>query len=512
MTPSETFTATFRMARKVGTSLMGINTADPAATIERLVTTSAATVPVVVWDACRGWRPANEPGKEAIREALRGSDPSATVNPIECLSDWAPNLPRTAILCLVHAHRYLSDGTASGAAFVQALWNLRDAYKRDLRTVVLLAPQITLPGELVGDVFLMDEPLADDLSLAAIVTQRVAQVTKAPPGQATLERAVDALRGLAAFPAEQATAMATTEAGLDLETLWERKRRMISATPGLTVWRGGDTLDDVGGCEQVKRYITMKAQGRQPFRAVVFIDEGEKMLAGATNGAGDSSGVSQDFLGVMLTQMQDWNDRGSSGMLFVGPPGAAKSMVAKAAGASFGVPTIQLDAGGMKASLVGESEARIRQAMKVIDAVGGGRVLVIMTCNKVVSLPPELRRRFTAGTFYFDLPDAAEQAVIWRGYMAKYGLKKQPLPPAKAWTGAEIKQACVLAWDLGLPLRETPGYIVPVAVSAAEDIRGLRRQADRRFLSASRPGLYEAAASDDTTTERPGRSFATEEV
>ena len=47
--------------------------------------------------------------------------------------------------------------------------------------------------------------------------------------------------GLAAYPTEQVLAMSITKKGLDLERLWERKRQAVEQTPGLSVWRGGET-------------------------------------------------------------------------------------------------------------------------------------------------------------------------------------------------------------------------------------------------------------------------------
>jgi hypothetical protein len=46
--------------------------------------------------------------------------------------------------------------------------------------------------------------------------------------------------------------MSLSKKGLDLEQLWERKRQVIEQVPGLSVWRGGETFDDIGGCENIK--------------------------------------------------------------------------------------------------------------------------------------------------------------------------------------------------------------------------------------------------------------------
>lgn len=485
------FVEQFIAARRVSTPLVGVSTPDPAATIQRLVEASHESVPAIAWDTCRGWLGLNERGTAAIEEVC-GNDPdrvnSMTAPPSAMLIEAAPKLPGKTVLYMVNGHRYLADQSASGAGFVQAIWNLRDQYKEDIRTLVLLGPSLTLPGELTGDVLMLDEPLPDDAALGSIVCGMLENADVRCTDEVRTQ-AVNALRGLAAFPAEQATAMATTKGkGLDVASLWERKRKMVSQTPGLSVWQGGETLEDVGGCANVKRYIRAIANSRTPFNTVVFIDEGEKMFGGAGS---DSSGVATRYLGKFLSYQQDANDRGSSGMLFLGPPGAAKSMVAKATGATFGVPTVALDLGGMMGSLVGQSEAQLDRALKVVDAVGGGRALFIMTCNKSVSLPPELKRRYKDGTFYFDLPDAEEQEAIWSIYMRKFDIPPNAQrPPCIGWTGAEIRQACYLAWNLNMALKDTSDFIVPVAVSAKVEIEALRDQANLAFLSASYSGLY----------------------
>jgi len=55
---------------------------------------------------------------------------------------------------------------------------------------------------------------------------------------------------LAAFPAEQALAMSLVSAKLDTADLWERKRQIIEQTPGLSVWRGGETLKILAGSKR----------------------------------------------------------------------------------------------------------------------------------------------------------------------------------------------------------------------------------------------------------------------
>jgi SpoVK/Ycf46/Vps4 family AAA+-type ATPase len=209
-------------------------------------------------------------------------------------------------------------------------------------------------------------------------------------------------------------------------------------------------------------------------------------------------------------------------MIFVGPPGAAKSAIAKSAGNQAGIPTVQLDLGAAKGSLVGQSEQQLRDALKVITAVSNGRSLWIATCNAIADLPPELRRRFTLGTFFFDLPDAEERAAIWEIYTRKYqiecfktGKRKDsvqavnPPPNDEGWTGAEIRQCCDIAWRLGCSLKEAAGFVVPVSKSAADKLEALRNQADCKFLSASQPGVYRKQVSP-TKPETSARTLVLE--
>lgn len=186
--------------------------------------------------------------------------------------------------------------------------------------------------------------------------------------------------------------------------------------------------------------------------------------------------------------MQDHN---STGVIFIGPPGCAKSAIAKAAGNEAEIPTITFDLSGMKASLVGESERRMSMGLNIVTAVSQGRALFVATCNSIEALPPELRRRYTFGTFFFDLPDEEERMAIWRIYLHRYDLPAQPIPVSVGWTGAEIKMCCELAWRMDTDLIEASSYIVPVAQSAPDRIQRLRDQANNRFISASYPGLYQ---------------------
>ncbi|HEX5481833.1 MAG TPA: hypothetical protein VFZ08_04330 [Terriglobia bacterium] len=488
----EEFASAFRAARSVSTPLVAVRTADPACTLRFVVEAvqqHRQLPPVVAWDVMRGMRAVTHDAGDALAHALANREPDA-VGPAEALL-VAWELAEDAVLLYANAHRFWNE-----PGVMQGIWNLRDAFKANGRMLVLLAsPGAMLPPELAQDVLVLDEPLPSSDHLERVVQGTFHDAGLDEPAGNLLGRAVDALIGLAAFPAEQALAMSLVKGSLDPEDLWERKRQIIEQTPGLAVWRGGETFDGLGGLKNVKYFLRAVLAGIDPPRIVVFIDEIEKAFAGTGT---DLSGVKTEMAGTMLTWMQDHE---ADGVIFIGPPGACKSAVGKATGSTAGVPTIAFDLTAMESSLVGASGDRLRTALKVVEAVSQGRTLFIATCNSITSLPPELRRRFTLGTFFFDLPTAEEREAIWQIYFKKYGVSGE-LPNDQGWTGAEIKECCRKAYRLKTSLVEASQYIVPVSRSAAEQIKALRQMASSKFVSASKAGVYRYEEETTAPTRR----------
>ncbi|MCW5979601.1 MAG: hypothetical protein KIT09_16100 [Bryobacteraceae bacterium] len=478
---TEEFRAVVKAARRVGTPLIAVQTADPTSSIAQVsagVNGKNGETPLVVWDFIGGLQGRNDAGKSAVAKVLGENSPALGPGDVLAL---AARFAADAVFFVLNPQRVWEQPDV-----VQGMWNLRDVFKAGGQMLVLVTPPgATLPVELQNDVMVFDEPLPSPEDLALLVADTFESAGLPAADEATLSKAIDALVGLAAFPAEQVLAMSLSKNGLDLGRLWERKRQAVEQTPGLTIWRGGETFDQIGGCDCIKRFLAAVLEGREAPRVIVFVDEIEKAFAGTGT---DMSGVKTEMTGTMLSWMQD---RGADGIVFIGPPGAAKSAVGKAAGATAGIPTVAFDLSAMQNSLVGGSGERLRAALQVVDAISQGRSLWIATCNSITSLPPELRRRFTLGTFFFDLPSAEERKAIWEIYLKKWNLRGE-LIDDEGWTGAEIKECCRKAWRLKLSLRESAEYIVPVSRSAADQIEALRRQASGRFLSAAQPGVFTA--------------------
>lgn len=482
--------------KRAAVPLLVIQTADPAVVVRLAVkeSTNGKTYPVFRWDCIHGITGINPPAGPLADILNNGQDAAiATSNPIEALraiekaSEGGEDF--TGAVFVLLGMTGILDDAQSGLPAKQALWNLRDALMKAGILVIFTAP-MGWRNPYQNDIAVAVDDLPDREELMGIVKRLGDKLQEIAPDSVPtteiIEKAADALIGLSGFAAEQATALSLSKSGLDLGGLWARKRQQISETPGLSVYSGQERFADLGGLDQAKNMFRKILDGRRKPGAVIFIDEIEKSLAGS--GGSDTSGVSQSMLGYLLSYMQD---SGATGAIFLGPPGAAKSAMAKAIGSEGDIPTVQLDLGGIKGSLVGESEGRMRTALAVITAISAGRPMFIATCNSIGSLPPELRRRFTLGTMFFDLPSRQERDGIWEIMKAKFNIPEDDSIIAdNGWTGAEIRQCCDLADRMNIPLVEAADFIVPVSVAAREQIEKLRTEASGRYLSASEPGVY----------------------
>lgn len=485
-------------ARNAGVPLIAVTTADQMGAVSAICKATDGA-PKVLWDVIRGLSGINDAGTEAL--AAFG-DPDelqqSSTNPQTAL-EMIAKLPGSpdgdapgSIAFMLNAHRFIED-----PFFSTGVGNLRDLFKVNRRTLIPLGPGMPLPAELQQDVVVIDDPLPDDKALAATI-EKLCDANDAPCPPDILERAVDATRGLSLFACEQVTAMSLHKTGVDLESLWDRKRSQVNQTKGLTLLKGGPTLDDVQGYDALDTFARKLGESPKSFSCVVWIDEIEKHFGGlgTAGGPGDNTGITQDQLGAFLRWTEE---RGHMGCIFVGGPGTGKSFTAQAWGTTFGRPTAMLDFGELKESTAGSSETNIRTGLKTIDGIAAGRALIIATCNKLDALPPELRRRFTLGIWYFDLPTAQEREAIWAYQMDAHDIKPTSddavvgamrRPDDTNWTGAEIRNCCRIASQLQIPLTEAAVYIVPVMKSDTKSIESLRALATGRFLSASEPGTY----------------------
>lgn len=487
-----------KKAKAVSVPIVAVSTADQNACEASIRAAINGSVPLIHWDMVAGARALNEVAQEALAACLGDSGADQVLDPADMMVK-ALRLPEGSLVLMHGAHMWLEGNNSAR----QALMNLRDEFKSNQRMLVLLSPELRIPAELQNSIETFDEALPTREQIASIVK---ALLEGASLPIKNLDDASEALVGLSAFAVEQCSAMSLTTEGIDLDTCWERKKRQVEQTPGLHMHTSKVAFKDVGGLVSIKTFFSRVFGGPKSPDLIVRMEEIEKLMAGSS-GVGDNTGVSQDFLQVLLDRIES---NGWLGALFLGPGGSGKSYFSEALAGEFGVKAISLDTGAMKTSALGASEQAIRASMKVIEAIGSDRVLICATCNGLQELRPELQRRLaSAGMWFFDLPDDAEKKAIWSLQQSKFSLKALPgdcVPSDNGWSSSDIRDCCRTAYLLNQSLTDAAKYVNAATMREPERIESLRRLASGRLSSASYPGPYKYQSMSPVSAAIQGRA------
>ncbi|HBN75521.1 MAG TPA: AAA family ATPase [Planctomycetaceae bacterium] len=392
----------------------------------------------------------------------------------------------TAVLVLQNFHRFMQS-----AEIVQALSRQIIAGKQNRTIVVVLSPVVQIPTELEKMFVVIEHDLPSREQLAEIARGIATEDGELPAGS-ELETVLDAASGLTRMEAENAFSLSLIrEDRITADAVWEIKTQTLKKSGLLSLHRGTEDFSSLGGLSALKAFCK---------RAMLHPSRGNPL-------------------------------KRPRGVLLLSPPGCGKSQFCKLLGNEVGRPVLTLDVGSLMGSLVGQSEERTRQALRVIDAMapclamidevekafaglnGSGDsgvssrmfgqflswlndhesdVFVVCTANDVSKLPPEFGRseRFD-GIFFLDLPSREEKDAIWNLYLDLFEIgRDQRLPDDTNWTGAEVKACCRLSALLDVPLLQAAQNVVPVAVTAAESVERLRTWANGRCLSANESGIY----------------------
>lgn len=453
-----------------------------------------------VWTYTRGFEPSVP--------AESSASPRGTLTPdIEALTTLFRPGENTLFL-LKDFHPYLNDNRV-----IRLLRDLIPRLHSSGRTILLLSPLLKLPAELEKEANVLEMPLPDREEIAAKLRE-IQLMTQDTPGVASeltpseLEELVLAAQGLTLEEIENVCAKSIVEhKKMRVSTIMEEKQQIIRKSGVLEYYASQARMEDIGGLDLLKDWL-------------------RKRRASLTEKA------------------HEFGLPEPKGVLLLGVQGGGKSLSAKAVATLWNLPMLRFDVGRVFGSLVGSSEANMRQAIRTAEAVAPcilwidelekafagvqssgasdagttarvfatfltwlqekkAAVFVVATANDVSQLPPELLRkgRFDE-IFFIDLPTTLEREQIFAIHLRKR--KRDPeqfdtkklARAAEGFTGAEIEQVIVgalfTAYDAGRELTNEDilqeiKNVVPISVMMREEIDELRTWAEMRARPASLP-------------------------
>ena len=403
------------------------------------------------------------------------ADPLAAIRAVKGLAAQ----DGTVLLVMNNLHKFVSS-----IEVMQALQRQLVAGKQDRTIIIGLSPKVSIPTELEKLFVVVGHALPDREQLE-VIARAIATEVEELPDEAGLQTILEATAGLTRLEAENAFSLSLVRHGrLEPDAIWELKAGMLKKSGLMQLYHGEEDFGSLGGLENLKAFCK---------RSLLHPDQSNPL-------------------------------KRPRGVLLLGVSGTGKSAFAKALGNETGRPTLVLDIGALMGSLVGQTEANIRRALQIADAMapcilfidelekalggatGSGNgdsgvsfrmfgtllswmndhtsnVYLVATCNDISKLPPELTRaeRFD-GVVFLDLPGRDQKDQIWQQYISLFELDpNQPLPRDDHFTGAEIRSCCRLAALLDVPLVQAAVNVVPITATAGHSVDSLRTWASGRL-------------------------------
>ncbi len=394
-----------------------------------------------VWSSSSGRQVLGEDGHFETEDARQ-------TDPIDVLRGVAEG-PLPELLLLEDVHPFLEHH-----AVVRWVRELARLPSEPRRLAVLSTALPDLPVDLRKEVPTVDLPLPglDDLRTVCRSVAGDLGVEVAAEDSALVEAA----RGLTVMEARLAFGQAAARLGrLDhraVALVAREKKRVIRQGRVLEYYEPDARMQDVGGLDALKTWLDRRGRAFGP-------------------GA------------------RDFGLESPRGALLLGVQGCGKSLVAKAISAAWDFPLLRFDLGKVFGGVVGQSEANIRAALQVAQALApcvlwideiekglaglgssdrtdGGTtarvvgtfltwmqekrepVFVVATANRIDLLPPELLRKGRFDELFFvDLPARAVREEILAIHLRKRGRSPEDFDLGRlselsvGYSGAELEEA-----------------------------------------------------------------------
>ena len=297
-------------------------------------------------------------------------------------------------------------------------------------TIFIVSETTVIPCELENFITVFDVPLPTVKEILDIINNFISDLNIAVEEDIINDISLS-LKGLNEFQIKQILNLAYQDGGYidkdDKVLILREKEQFIKKSGMLEIVNFTETIDDIGGLENLKDWLERKA------KVFANLDKAIKF-------------------GVDVPK----------GIMIIGMPGCGKSLTAKATASLFEIPLVRLDVGRLLGKYVGESEENMRKALKLSEAIspcvlwideiekafagiggdGGGNdvttrlfgqfltwmqekentVFIVATANDISKMPPEfLRKGRFDELFFVDLPNGEERRKILDIHLKKRG-------------------------------------------------------------------------------------------
>jgi hypothetical protein len=419
-------------------------------------------------------------------------DPLAAIRAINGLAQ----ADSSALLVLPNFHRFMQS-----TEVVQALTHQITTGKQNRTFIIVLSPVVQIPVELEKAFVVIEHDLPTRQQLQQIAAGVATEKDEMPKDE-HLSRLLDAASGLTRYEAEGAFSLSLVRHGkLEPDAVWELKTQALKKSGLLALHRGSEKFDDLGGLETLKTFCKRTLQsGRLDVKARGILllgvpGTGKSAFAKALGNETGRPTLTLDVGSLMGSLVGQTEQNVRQALRIVDAMAPCVLFVDEIEKALSGASSSGQTDSGVSARLFGSLLTWLSDHQTDVFFVG--------TSNDVSKLPPEFSRaeRFD-GVFFLDLPGSSEKSRIWQMYCSLFKIGSQVRPKDTDWTGAEIRSCCRLSALLDIPLTEAAKHVVPVAVTAAESVEKLRSWASGRCLSASVAGIYQRNIEQASTMGR----------
>ena len=382
----------------------------------------------------------------------------AARNPLEALDLIDKLTPETAsIFVLKDYDNFLKDFSV-----IRKLKNLSRSLKTQPKNIVIVSSELNIPDSLKEFVTLLEFPLPSYAEILEELNRLTSALQQDIPPE-TINNIATACQGLSLERIRRVLSKVIAKYGeIDDSSptlILQEKKQIIQQTQLLEFCLTDKSLSDLGGLDNFKDWLKLR-----------------------------SKAFSQEAIEYGLPYPK--------GLLLVGVQGTGKSVAAKIIAYEWKLPLLRLDFGRLFASLIGQSEQRVRKMIEIAEALSPcvlwvdeidkafagaqssgdsgttSRVLatfitwlaektspvfVVSTANNVELIPPEILRkgRFDE-MFFLNLPTEEEREAIFNVHLERFrpdSIENFQLPIlsklSKDFSGAEIEQVVIEAMRLG---------------------------------------------------------------